>query len=85
MTRRNNLWSTLRFAWEISVAVVGVGCFFYVAYKSAHKGEPNGRTWEIAYLLLGLMLLLTSIIRFLRRKRRNYFKEEIAHRRALVR
>jgi len=84
MTPSNSLCSKFKLVLEIAVNLIGVIFCLYAAYRSAHKGGPNGRTWGFAYLVLGLVLLLAGVIQFMRRERRNYFREEMSHRRSLV-
>ncbi len=57
----------------------------YNAFHFAHSRSTDARTYEVLSLVLCGLWLVTGLMRFLRRNKRDRFEEEMAHRRSLVR
>ncbi len=64
---------------------IGTAVAGYLAFQSTHNRSTDGRTLEIVWVVLGGIYLVSGLIRFLQRNKRNPFEEEMAHRRNLVR
>jgi len=76
----------LRRAIELLVTMVtGSASAGYIAFRFAHSRSTNARTYEMLWFVLCGLSLVTGLMRFLLRNKRNRFEEEMAHRRSLVR
>jgi hypothetical protein len=64
----------------MSSAVAG-----YIASRFAHSQTADARTFEVLWLVVCGLTLIIGLVRLLRRNKRTPFKEEMAHRRSVVR
>ncbi len=74
-----------RVIWLLVTTAIGSAPAGYIAFRFAHSRSTDARTYEMFWLVLCGLSMLTGLIRFLRRNKRNPFEEEMAHRRSLVR
>jgi hypothetical protein len=83
MTRQNK--TRLRDIGLIVSTVMSSAAAGYIVFRFSRSRAADARTFEMLWLAICVFSLVTGLVCFLRRNKRNTFDEEMAHRRSLVR
>jgi len=77
--RPSRRWLIMSLA-DVLIAFVAVA-YFYARWR--HSASSSVRSWPFVWLVIGVLCLISTVVRFLNRKQ-SYFAEEVDHSRALA-